>query len=70
MADPGHHPTTLHTVPKAVKHARRVLGDPSLTESKFRHWLDEGKVRYRKFGGVYAFTIEELDQDLAGKPAA
>jgi hypothetical protein len=70
VSDPGQHPTTLHTVPKAVKHARLVLGDPSLTDSKFRHWIDEGKVRYRKFGGVYSFQVDELNEDLAGKPEA
>lgn len=63
-------PALLHTVPRAVEHARRVLGDPTITETKFRHWLDDGKVRYRKFGGVYAFRVDELDEDLAGRPAA
>ena len=70
MSDPGHRPTTLHTVPRAVEHARVVLGDPSLTVTRFRHWIDEGKVRYRKFGGVYSFLIDELDEDLAGKSEA
>jgi hypothetical protein len=50
-------PATLHTVLKAVEHARHVLDDPHLTESKFRHWLCEGKMRYRRFGGVYAFRV-------------
>jgi hypothetical protein len=29
--------------------------------------LSEGKVRFRRFGGVYSFLIDELDQDLVGK---
>jgi hypothetical protein len=57
-------------VPRAVEHARVVLDDPTVTESQFRHWIAEGKVRYRKFGGVYSFLIAELNEDLSGEKAA
>ena len=63
------HRRVLHTVPRAVRHARERLDDPTITESQFRHWLADGKVRFRKFGGVYAFVIDELDEDLCGRAA-
>jgi hypothetical protein len=56
-------------VPHAVTHAREILGDPTVTESRLRHWIAEGKVRSRKFGGTYAFRLDELAEDLAGKAA-
>jgi hypothetical protein len=54
-------------VPRAVAHARAILNDQTITESRFRHWIVEGKVRYRKFGGVYSFVLDELSEDLKGK---
>ena len=57
----------VHGVPRAVILARKLLDDESITESQFRHWLDAGKVRYRRFGGRYAFRPDELAEDLAGK---
>jgi hypothetical protein len=59
----------IHTVGKAVARARVILNDPSITEAAFRHWVVEGKVRFRKFGGTYAFILDELTEDLAGKVA-
>ena len=69
MTDLPRRVVAIHTVPRAVKYARERLDDPSITESKFRHWLSEGKVRYRRFGGVYSFLTSELDEDLGGTAA-
>ena len=66
MTDPPRRVVAIHTVPRAVKYARERLDDPSITESKFRHWLSEGKVRFHRFGGVYSFRPDELDEDLSG----
>jgi hypothetical protein len=57
----------LHTVPQAVRFARRVLADPTVTDQRFRNWMTAGKVRYRRFGGTFTFVIAELLEDLAGK---
>jgi hypothetical protein len=54
-------------VPRAVDYAREVLNDPTITESKFRHWIAGGYVRFRRFGGMYSFVVNELQEDLAGK---
>jgi excisionase family DNA binding protein len=59
----------IHTVPRAVEYARERLNDPTISESKFRHWIAEGKVRFHRFGGTYSFVFDELDEDLAGRAA-
>jgi hypothetical protein len=67
LPEPKPRALALHGVPRAVKYARERLNDPELSETRFRHWIADRKVRFRKFGGMYVFVTDELDEDLCGK---